>query len=186
VANPQIHNVNVADQRVLISPEALREAVEIPDSLYQFVSGSRATIEQIIDRQDHRLIVVVGPCSIHDVTAALDYANRLKELAERVAENLYLVMRVYFEKPRTTVGWKGLINDPSLDDSFDIENGLKIGRTLLRGYSGAGPADSHRSPRPHHPTVSERPHQLVSDWRADDRITDPPRNGQWPLVSSGL
>ena len=132
MANPQIHNVNVADQRVLISPEALREAVEIPDSLYQFVSGSRATIEQIIDRQDHRLIVVVGPCSIHDVTAALDYANRLKELAERVAENLYLVMRVYFEKPRTTVGWKGMINDPSLDDSFDIENGLKIGRTLLR------------------------------------------------------
>ncbi len=132
MAYPQIHNVNVADQRVLISPSVLREAVEVPNSLYEFVSESRATIEQIIDRQDHRLIVVVGPCSIHDVAAALEYANRLKALAESVADNLYLVMRVYFEKPRTTVGWKGLINDPNLDDSFEIESGLRIGRALLR------------------------------------------------------
>ena len=132
MAYPQIHNVNVADQRVLISPSVLREAVEVPNSLYEFVSESRATIEQIIDRQDHRLIVVVGPCSIHDVAAALEYANRLKALAESVADNLYLVMRVYFEKPRTTVGWKGLINDPNLDDSFEIESGLRIGRALLK------------------------------------------------------
>ena len=132
MANPQIHNVNVADQRVLISPAALRETVQIPDAIYEFVASSRAVIEEIIDRKDHRLIVVVGPCSIHDVTAALDYANRLKELADRVADNLYLVMRVYFEKPRTTVGWKGLINDPNLDDSFEIESGLEIGRTLLK------------------------------------------------------
>ena len=132
VANPQIHNVNVADQRVLMSPSTLRDIIEIPEAIYEFVSASRTTIEQIIDRQDHRLMVVVGPCSIHDVDAALDYANRLKDLSARVAENLYLIMRVYFEKPRTTVGWKGLINDPNLDDSFDIENGLTIGRTLLR------------------------------------------------------
>ena len=118
VANPQIHNVNVADQRVLISPAELRDMIEIPEAIYDFVSASRTTIEQIIDRQDHRLMVVVGPCSIHDVDAALDYAKRLKDLSERVAENLYLIMRVYFEKPRTTVGWKGLINDPNLDDSF--------------------------------------------------------------------
>ena len=138
VANPQIHNVNVADQRVLISPSTLRDIIEIPEAIYEFVSASRKTIEQIIDRQDHRLMVVVGPCSIHDVDAALDYANRLKDLSARVAENLYLVMRVYFEKPRTTVGWKGLINDPNLDDSFEIENGLTIGRTLLREILALG------------------------------------------------
>ena len=138
VISPRIHNVNVAGQRVLISPAALRSTVEIPDSVYEFVSSSRSVIEQIIDRQDHRLMVVVGPCSIHDVTAALDYARRLQALSERVAETLYLVMRVYFEKPRTTVGWKGLINDPSLDDSFAIERGLETGRTLLRDILAMG------------------------------------------------
>ncbi|MFL2502716.1 MAG: 3-deoxy-7-phosphoheptulonate synthase [Luminiphilus sp.] len=136
--SPRIHNVNVAGQRVLISPAALRSTIEIPDSVYEFVSSSRSVIEQIIDRQDHRLMVVVGPCSIHDVTAALDYARRLQNLSEQVAETLYLVMRVYFEKPRTTVGWKGLINDPNLDDSFAIENGLKTGRTLLRDILAMG------------------------------------------------
>ena len=138
VISPRIHNVNVAGQRVLISPAALRSTVEIPDSVYEFVSSSRSVIEQIIDREDHRLMVVVGPCSIHDVTAALDYARRLQELSERVAETLYLVMRVYFEKPRTTVGWKGLINDPNLDDSFAIESGLETGRTLLRDILAMG------------------------------------------------
>ena len=136
VANPQIHNVNVADQRVLISPAELRDMIEIPEAIYDFLSASRTTIKQIIDRQNHRLMVVVGPCSIHDVDAALDYAKRLKHLSVRVADDLYLVMRVYFEKPRTTVGWKGLINDPKLDDSFEIENGLAIGRTLLRDILG--------------------------------------------------
>ena len=131
MANPQIHNVNVADQRVLISPAALRDMIEVPGTIYEFVSASRTTIEQIIDRQDHRLMVVVGPCSIHDVDAALDYANRLKDLSARVADNLYLIMRVYFEKPRTTVGWKGLINDPNLDGSFDVEAGLRKARKLL-------------------------------------------------------
>ena len=138
VANPQIHNVNVADQRVLISPSTLRDIIEIPEAIYEFVSASRTTIEQIIDRQDHRLMVVVGPCSIHDVDAALDYANRLKDLSARVAENLYLVMRVYFEKPRTTVGWKGLINDPDLDDSFQINKGIRQARKLLSDLAERG------------------------------------------------
>ena len=88
VANPQIHNVNVADQRVLISPAELRDMIEITEAIYDFVSASRTTIEQIIDRQDHRLMVLVGPCSIHDVDAALDYANRLKDLSARVADDL--------------------------------------------------------------------------------------------------
>ena len=77
MANPQVHNVNITDQRVLISPSALRDIIEIPEAIYDFVSASRATIEKIIDRQDHRLVVIVGPCSIHDVDAALDYAKRL-------------------------------------------------------------------------------------------------------------
>ena len=138
VANSKIHNVNVANQCVLISPSTLRDINEIPEAIYEFVSASRTTVEQIIDRPDHRLMVVVGPCSIHDADAALDYANRLKDLSARVAENLYLVMRAYFEKPRTGVGWKGLINDPNLDDPFEIENGLPIGRTSLRDILALG------------------------------------------------
>ena len=104
MANPQIDNLKAADQRVLISPSTLRDIIEIPEAIYEFVSASQTTIGQIIDRQDHRLIVVVGPCSIHDVAAAQDYANRLKDLSALVADNLYLVMRVYFETPRTTIG----------------------------------------------------------------------------------
>ena len=138
MSNPRIHNVNVADQRVLMSPAELREQVHITEPLFEFVAESRGTIERIIDRQDHRLVVVVGPCSIHDVTAALDYAKRLKALANKVGDSLYLVMRVYFEKPRTTVGWKGLINDPMLDDSFEVESGLRIGRELLKEVLSIG------------------------------------------------
>ena len=138
MSNPRIHNVNVADQRVLMSPTALREQVHIPESLFEFVAESRGTIERIIDRRDPRLVVVVGPCSIHDVTAALDYAKRLKALADKISDSLYLVMRVYFEKPRTTVGWKGLINDPMLDDSFEVESGLRIGRELLKEVLSIG------------------------------------------------
>ena len=131
MSNPRIHNVNVADQRVLMSPTALREQVQLSESLFEFVAESRGAIERIIDRQDHRLVVVVGPCSIHDVSAALDYAKRLKALADKVSDSLYLVMRVYFEKPRTTVGWKGYINDPHRDDSFAMNEGLEMARRLL-------------------------------------------------------
>ena len=105
MVNPQIHNVNVADQRVLISPSALRDIVEIPDAIYGFVSASRTTIEQIIDRQDHRLMVVVGPCSIHDPVAGLDYARRLKALADegeldtKQVENALSQMGIDVDKP---------------------------------------------------------------------------------------
>ena len=95
-------------------------------------------VRDILDRKDHRLIVVIGPCSIHDPIAAMDYARRLKTLAEEVSDCLYIVMRVYFEKPRTTVGWKGLINDPYLNDSFKIQDGLHVGRKLLLDISELG------------------------------------------------
>ncbi|EED36202.1 3-deoxy-7-phosphoheptulonate synthase [Luminiphilus syltensis NOR5-1B] len=134
----RIHNVNVAAQRVLKAPSELRASVPIADSTFDFVAESRRTIERILDREDHRLMIVVGPCSIHDPNAAMEYAQRLKQLAEHVQDSLYVVMRVYFEKPRTTVGWKGLINDPHMDDSFDIEAGLSLGRTLLRDILDQG------------------------------------------------
>lgn len=130
--NARIHNINVASQQVLVAPAALRDRVKVSSEVYDQVAQTRSVIEAILDRKDHRLVVVVGPCSIHDVDAAMDYARRLKLLADKVSDTLYIVMRVYFEKPRTTVGWKGLINDPHLDDSFDIEAGLTIGRTVLR------------------------------------------------------
>ena len=133
-----VHNVNVTSQTTLIAPSALRASVPVDEATFDFVSSSRATISNILDRKDHRLIVVVGPCSIHDRVAAIDYATRLKSLAAELSDTLYIVMRVYFEKPRTTTGWKGLINDPHLDDSFDIEEGLKIGRTLLRDLLAMG------------------------------------------------
>lgn len=133
-----VHNVNVISQTTLIAPSALRASVPVDEATFDFVSSSRATISNILDRKDHRLIVVVGPCSIHDRVAAIDYAARLKSLAAELSDTLYIVMRVYFEKPRTTTGWKGLINDPHLDDSFDIEEGLKIGRTLLRDLLAMG------------------------------------------------
>ena len=99
-----VHNINVASQTTLIAPNALRASVPVDDATFDFVSSSRATISNILDRKDHRLIVVVGPCSIHDRDAAMEYANRLKALAQELNDSLYIVMRVYFEKPRTTTG----------------------------------------------------------------------------------
>jgi 3-deoxy-7-phosphoheptulonate synthase len=131
MSNTEVHNINVAAQDVLVTPEQLKDALPMSDAVRASVAASRQAIWDILDRKDHRVFVVVGPCSIHDVDAAMDYARKLKQLADELSDTLYIVMRVYFEKPRTTVGWKGLINDPHLDDSFKIEEGLHIGRKLL-------------------------------------------------------
>ena len=131
MSNIEVHNINVGSQEVLITPDQLKQAVPMSEAVRDMVGGSRKVIRDILDRKDHRLFVVVGPCSIHDPEAAMDYARRLKALADELGDTLYIVMRVYFEKPRTTVGWKGLINDPHLDDSFKLEEGLHIGRRLL-------------------------------------------------------
>lgn len=138
MSKPHVHNVNVAAQKVLVAPAALRDTIDVSDALQDRVAKTREAIENILDRTDHRLMVVVGPCSIHDVDAAMEYARKLKAVADKVSDTLLLVMRVYFEKPRTTVGWKGLINDPHLDDSFDIEAGLTIGRSLLKDIQQLG------------------------------------------------
>jgi len=131
MSNNPVHNINVASQNVLVTPEQLNSTLPLSDAVRATVSESRRAIWNILDRKDPRLFVVVGPCSIHDTRAAMDYARRLKALADEVQDTLLVVMRVYFEKPRTTVGWKGLINDPHLNDSFKIEEGLHIGRKLL-------------------------------------------------------
>ena len=138
MSQSSIHNVNVASQQALTAPVALRSSVPVDESIFSFVRESREVVSNILDRKDHRLMVVVGPCSIHDRDAAIDYAAKLKGLSDELDDTLYIIMRVYFEKPRTTTGWKGLINDPSLDDSFDIEAGLKLGRTLLRDLLAMG------------------------------------------------
>lgn len=131
-------NVNVAGYQPLMTPEALKERLPLFGATLEHVRRNRRIIRDILDRKDHRIFVVVGPCSIHDVDAALDYANRLKALADDVQDTLVLVMRVYFEKPRTSTGWKGLINDPEMNDSFKIEKGLHIGRRLLLKLSALG------------------------------------------------
>lgn len=127
----KVDNVNVEAYEVLTTPEALKQELPLSAAASETLAASRQVIRDILDRRDHRMFLVVGPCSIHDIDAAMDYARRLKALADEVSDTLYLVMRVYFEKPRTTVGWKGLINDPYMNDSFKIEDGLHIGRKLM-------------------------------------------------------
>lgn len=126
-----IDNVHVSGEKVLISPEELAVEMPVKTETLEKVKEARQTIADIIHRRDHRLLVICGPCSIHDIESAKEYALKLKELHEACKDTLYIVMRVYFEKPRTTVGWKGLINDPHIDDSFDIETGLRKARELL-------------------------------------------------------
>ncbi|MFT5482345.1 MAG: 3-deoxy-7-phosphoheptulonate synthase, partial [Halieaceae bacterium] len=138
MSQPTIENLNVESQDILVTPSELKASLPLSSHAHDVVTKSRDAIRNILDGNDHRLFVVVGPCSIHDVDAALDYASRLKALADEVQDTLLLVMRVYFEKPRTTTGWKGLINDPHLDDSFRIAEGLHIGRKLLLDINELG------------------------------------------------
>jgi len=127
----RLQNINVASSELLPTPDEVKQAMPLTPEAEEFVYGSRAAVRRILDREDPRLFVVVGPCSIHDPAAAREYATRLRGLAARVDRTMLLLMRVYFEKPRTTIGWKGLINDPDMDDSFHIEKGIRLARELL-------------------------------------------------------
>ncbi len=138
MADLPIDDLNIASNVTLITPEQLKKKIPLSDKAQQTVSHGRQVVRDILDGKDHRLFIVIGPCSIHDLKAAHEYADRLKALADEVSDTLFLIMRVYFEKPRTTVGWKGLINDPYLDDSFKIEDGLHIGRQLLLDLAEKG------------------------------------------------
>jgi 3-deoxy-7-phosphoheptulonate synthase len=127
----QTENLNVAALELMPSPDEVKGRLPSTEAAARSVLQGRRTIEAILDGEDQRLLAVVGPCSIHDPTAGLDYARRLRDLAREVAGTLYLVMRVYFEKPRTSVGWKGFINDPMMDDSFRIDLGMERARKFL-------------------------------------------------------
>jgi 3-deoxy-7-phosphoheptulonate synthase len=126
-----LRNLHVQSVNPLVPPAILLEELPVSERVAQTVSDGRGAIIEVLERRSDRFLVVVGPCSIHDPEAALEYASLLAEATKRYADELLLVMRVYFEKPRTTVGWKGLINDPRLDDSFQINEGLRTARKLL-------------------------------------------------------
>ena len=138
-----VDNVNVSAFEEMPTPDDVKEALPLSEAAAATVLAGRTVLRQILDRKDPRLFVVVGPCSIHDPHAALEYARRLSALAKEVEESMVLVMRVYFEKPRTSSGWKGFINDPHLDDSFHIEEGIRRARQLLLAFAELGlPAGS--------------------------------------------
>ncbi len=176
----QIEDVNVRSTEVLITPAALKEEMPLSETARTTVLTGRQTIRNILDGKDHRLFLVIGPCSIHDLKAAKEYAQRLKVLAEQVQDTLYLVMRVYFEKPRTTVGWKGLINDPDMNDSFDIQKGLHIGRKLLLDLNEMGlPCATEALD----PTSPQYMHDLISWSAIGARTTESQTHRE---MSSGL
>lgn len=129
--NNSLQNVNIESIKSLIKPKEIRAAHAPSDKAVETVIQGRKDIENILDGKDQRFLAVIGPCSIHDTKAAFDYAEKLAALSEKVKDRICIIMRVYFEKPRTTVGWKGLINDPNMDDTFDIETGLKTAREVL-------------------------------------------------------
>ena len=127
----QIHNKNIETETVITSPIELRQQISVSEHGKENILSSRNTVEDIFLGNDDRLIVIVGPCSIHDINAAKEYALKLLTLQKEVEKSIFIIMRVYFEKPRTTVGWKGLISDPDMDNSLDVEKGLRQGRELL-------------------------------------------------------
>src|SRR5712692_10918028 len=131
-------DLRIQDVRPLIPPAILLEELPISERASNVVADARVALTSIVQGKDHRLAVIVGPCSIHDVRAALEYAERLKPIADRFTDDLVIVMRTYFEKPRTSVGWKGLINDPDLDGSFHINKGLRLARKLLLDVNDMG------------------------------------------------
>lgn len=131
-------NIRIKELRALISPALLRDQLPLTEKSAEIVSQARQQASKIIHGEDDRLLAIVGPCSIHDPKAAIEYATKLKECADKLADDLCIIMRVYFEKPRTTVGWKGLINDPELNGSFDINKGLHKARKLLIDINDLG------------------------------------------------
>jgi 3-deoxy-7-phosphoheptulonate synthase len=131
-------DLNLASITPLVTPRALKKALPITPTANKTVVEGRETITRILNREDPRMLVIVGPCSIHDTAAAIEYGEKLRSLRDKVGDQLFLVMRTYFEKPRTTVGWKGLINDPNLDGSYDMSTGLHKARKILLAITEMG------------------------------------------------
>jgi 3-deoxy-7-phosphoheptulonate synthase len=135
---PKTNDLHVVETRTLMTPADLKAELPISETAATLVTETRTRIRQILRQEDDRLLVIVGPCSVHDIDAALEYGKKLLKLREELSDHLEIVMRVYFEKPRTTTGWKGLINDPHLDESYDINTGLRLARRLLRDLAVMG------------------------------------------------
>ncbi len=134
----QTDNLRITKTRPLISPAVLEEEIPLETGASEFIAASRKTVRDILTGTDERLLMIVGPCSIHDTEAATEFATRLKRVADTVSKAIFVVMRVYFEKPRTIVGWKGLLNDPDLDGSYRINKGLRLARRLLADVADIG------------------------------------------------
>ncbi|MCG9695958.1 3-deoxy-7-phosphoheptulonate synthase [Shewanella sp. Isolate11] len=126
-----INDIHISAEQVLVTPAELKQQFPLSDAAYQYVLNARKTVADIVHKRDNRVLVVSGPCSIHDIESAKEYALKLKQLHDELQDEFYILMRVYFEKPRTTVGWKGMINDPDMDESFDVEKGLRMARELM-------------------------------------------------------
>ncbi|ENU81298.1 MULTISPECIES: 3-deoxy-7-phosphoheptulonate synthase [unclassified Acinetobacter] len=180
ITSADIDDINIQSIQPLVTPAQLKEELPLSEKAYQTVLNGRETIRKILDGEDKRLFVVIGPCSIHDPKAAHEYAERLKALSEKVKDTLYLVMRVYFEKPRTTIGWKGLINDPDMNDSFNIEKGLRIGRKLLLELNEVGLPCATEALDPNSPQYL---HDLISWSAIGARTTESQTHRE---MSSGL
>jgi len=138
VTHHRTDDLRITGLNPLISPAVLAYYLPLTEQASELVANARAQADAILRREDDRLLAVVGPCSIHDPKAAMEYGEKLKKVAEDLKDDVFVMMRVYFEKPRTTVGWKGLINDPNLDDSFDINQGLRVARKLLLDLANMG------------------------------------------------
>jgi 3-deoxy-7-phosphoheptulonate synthase len=131
-------DLRIIDYEKLISPSDLIKKIPLSNDEEKIIEKSRDTIKNIINKKDNRFLLIIGPCSIHDPDAALEYAYKLKQISDELSDKLFIVMRCYFQKPRTTIGWKGLINDPYLNNSFKINDGLYLARTLLRNITKIG------------------------------------------------
>ena len=134
----KINDLNILEVRSLITPQSLKNEIPNSDDNKKFIYESREIIKNILDKKDNRIMAIVGPCSIHNINSAIEYAQKLNNLSRKIIDKIYIIMRVYFEKPRTTLGWKGLITDPNLDNTYDIEKGLKLARKLLSEITKMG------------------------------------------------
>jgi len=169
-----ITDVRIQSITPLISPAALRTLLQLDDDAAQKILANRQQIDRIISREDPRILGIVGPCSIHDKKAALEYARRLKGLADRVSDRMLLIMRTYFEKPRTILGWRGLILDPYLDGTYDIAYGLELARDILLQISTLGLPVGCEMLDPIVPQYIDDIICLGCDRRTDDRESDAP------------
>ncbi len=134
----KLENANIASTSLLDSPREIRREIPLTAELINRIQGFRQTIEHILDDEDHRLLAIVGPCSIHNLEAAEKYARKIKKLSDEISDTVCVLMRVYFEKPRTTLGWKGLINDPYMNDTFYIAEGIRMARQFLKTLAEIG------------------------------------------------